>query len=46
MRNFFKRAKNTIVGAATFVKAKVNGAKAATHRKMQRTLAAIRTAVY
>ena len=38
MRNFFKRAKNTIVGAATFVKAKVNGAKAATHRKMQRTL--------
>ena len=46
MRNFFKRAKNTFVGAATFVKTKVNGVKAAAHRKAQRTLAAIRTAVY
>ncbi len=46
MRNFFKRAKNTFVGAATFVKTKVNSAKSAARRKMQRTLAAIRTAVY
>ncbi len=46
MRNFFKRAKNTFVGAATFVKTKVNGAKAAAHRKVQRILAAIRTTAY
>lgn len=46
MRNFFKGAKNTIVGAAIFVKTKVNGAKAAARRKVQRILAAVRTAVY
>lgn len=46
MRNFLKKAKNTIIGAATFVKTKVNSVKAAARRKVQRILAAIRTAVY